>query len=78
MEGPTLAVQGLLSILLSLVFITLSWFSLQSFKFDLFFNRPNGAQAKILLIFISIALGHAVASFFMDYLGWSLMLKTFF
>ncbi|MBO8171993.1 MAG: DUF1146 domain-containing protein [Bacillaceae bacterium] len=71
-------IQAVISILLSLIFIALSWFALQTFKFDLFLHRPDGWQAKTLMILLSIVIGHGVANFFLDYLGWSLMLRSFF
>lgn len=66
---------GLVNIVLSLVFITISWWALQSFRFDLFVHSPRSAQAKVLQVLAAVALGHSVARFFMDYLGWSIMLK---
>lgn len=66
---------GLINIVLSLIFIAVSWWAIQTFKFDLFVKDHKGPQAKVLQILLSIALGHGVARFFMDYLGWSLMLK---
>lgn len=69
---------GLINILLSLVFITLSWWAVQSFRLDLFVKDYKSPQAKVLQILVSVALGHSVAKFFMDYLGWSLMLKQLF
>ncbi len=69
---------GLINIILSLVFIALSWWAIQSFRFDLFFKDIKSPQTKILQIMLSIALGHSVAQFFMDYLGWSIMLKQLF
>jgi uncharacterized integral membrane protein (TIGR02327 family) len=71
----SLGTTGLINILVSLVSILVSWWALQVFKFDLFVKRQTSAQAKVLQILLSIALGHEVAKFFMDYLGWSLMLK---
>ena len=69
---------GLINIFLSLVFIALSWWAIQGFRFDLFCKDLKGPQTKVLQILVSIALGHSVARFFMDYLGWSLMLKQLF
>lgn len=71
-------IQGLLGIVLNLIFIVVSWYALQSFKIDLFVKHVNGVQTKLLLILLSIFIGHGVASFFIDYLTWSLMLKTIF
>ncbi|MFT9849111.1 DUF1146 family protein [Aneurinibacillus sp. REN35] len=73
-----MAVAGMINILLSLVFIGLSFWALQAFRFDLFTVNPKGAQAKLLQIFLSIVIGHGIASFFSDYFGWTQMLRQFF
>jgi uncharacterized integral membrane protein (TIGR02327 family) len=71
----SLGTTGLINILITLVFIVISWWALQTFKFDLFVKKHNSAQSKVLQILLSVALGHQVAQFFIDYLAWSLMLK---
>ncbi|RKD23083.1 hypothetical protein BEP19_12725 [Ammoniphilus oxalaticus] len=76
--GLGMGADGLINIFISLVFITLSWWALQTLRFELFTNDYKGAQTRLLQILASIALGHGVARFFMDYLGWSLMLKQLF
>ncbi|RXT04381.1 DUF1146 family protein [Ammoniphilus sp. CFH 90114] len=69
---------GLINIFLSLIFISISWWAIQCFRLDLFVKDYKSAQVKALQILLSIALGHGVARFFMDYLGWSMMLKQLF
>lgn len=69
---------GFVSIILSLVFIWLSWWALQSLRFDVFLRNPNGAQAKLLQVMLSIVIGYEVSRFFLDYLGWSLVFGKIF
>lgn len=76
--NASFALSGVLNIVLVLVCIALAWWSLQSFRFDLFLKNPKGAQAKMLLILLSIALGYGVASFFIAYFGWATLLKELF
>ncbi len=71
-------VTGLLTILVSIVCIGLSWWALQAFRFDLFVKKADSAQAKLLQILLSIFIGAGVARFFMDYLGASLLLGHLF
>ncbi|WNC14511.1 DUF1146 family protein [Brevibacillus brevis] len=71
-------VYGFLSIVLNIVFIGLSWWALQSFRFEKILKRPNGAQAKLLQIFLSIVVGYEISRFFLDYLGWSLTFGNLF
>ncbi|MED0676103.1 DUF1146 family protein [Aneurinibacillus thermoaerophilus] len=73
-----MAVAGMINILLSLVCIGLSFWALQAFRFDLFVANPKGARTKLLQIFLSIFIGHGVASFFTDYFGWTQLLRQFF
>ncbi|WP_261808105.1 DUF1146 domain-containing protein [Paenibacillus sp. N3.4] len=45
---------------------------MQAFRFDVLLKRPKAAQAIMLQILLSIALGHLVASFIIQYLGLSM------
>ncbi|HZG83211.1 MAG TPA: DUF1146 family protein [Brevibacillus sp.] len=71
-------VYGFLSIILSIIFIGLSWWALQSIRFEKILKRPNGAQAKLLQIFLSIVIGYELSRFFLDYLGWSMVFGNLF
>ncbi len=71
-------ISAVLNIVLSVVFIGVSWWALQAFRFDLFVKKADSAQAKLLQILLSIFIGYGVARFFLEYLGWSLMLKDLF
>ncbi|WP_232697882.1 DUF1146 family protein [Brevibacillus daliensis] len=67
-----------MNITISIVCIGISWWALQSFRFDLFVKNPKGAQAKLLQILLAIVIGHGVSTFFFDYLGHSLLLNQLF
>jgi uncharacterized integral membrane protein (TIGR02327 family) len=71
-----IAFSSLGYIFLVLVCITLSWWALQQFRFDLLLKNPRSAPSKILQIFLSIALGYEVAKFIIDYFNWSSLLKV--
>lgn len=71
-------IYGFMSIILTIVFIGLSWWALQSLRFEKFVKNPNGAQAKLLQIFLSIVVGYEISRFFLDYLGWSLTFGNLF
>jgi uncharacterized integral membrane protein (TIGR02327 family) len=66
---------GIFSIILTVICIWIAWWALQGFRFDIFMRRPGGPQAKVLQILISVIIGYLVASFIIDYLEWSLVLK---
>ncbi|UYZ13931.1 DUF1146 family protein [Brevibacillus sp. WF146] len=71
-------IYGVVSIILTVLFIALSWWGLQAIRFDLFLKKPDSAQAKLLQILLSLVIGYEVARFFLDYLGWSLMIGHVF
>lgn len=69
---------SLLNIVIHLVFIAISWWALQSLRFDQIL-RPNRVfQARVLYILLSIAIGSSVSNFFLDYLLWSQQLPLIF
>ena len=70
--------QAIIHIFVNLMFLAITWYALQAFKFDLFVKNPNGAKAKTLQILLTIAIAHLVSSFFLDYLNWSTMLRYLF
>lgn len=67
----------LFNMLIYLITIGLSWWGLQEFRFDLFLKRPKSPAAKMLQIFLSIALGYLVGLFFIQYLGMSIQFGFF-
>jgi len=71
-------VSAVLNIIVSLLLIAVSWWALQAFRFDLFVKKPDSAQVKVLQILLSIFIGHGVTRFFLEYLGWSLLLNRLF
>ncbi|NEW08886.1 DUF1146 domain-containing protein [Paenibacillus sp. SYP-B3998] len=70
--------MNVVDIAVYIVCIGLSWWALQSFRFDVLLRRPKGAQAIMLQILLSIGLGHLVASFFIQYLGFSMGFSKLF
>lgn len=70
----TAAITGVVNIVITVLCIWLAWWALQTFRFDVFMRDPKGARAKMLMVLISIVLGHAVARFVIDYLQWSMLL----
>lgn len=78
MEPVSFALNGVVYITLVLISIGLSWWGLQQFRFDLFLKNPRSLPAKILMIFLSVALGYQVASFFISYFNWTLLIKGVF
>ncbi len=70
--------SSLVSMIVSLLCVVLSWWALQNLKLDLFIRYPKSPQGRLLHLLLAIVLGHFVAGFFLDYLSWSGMLRYLF
>ncbi|SFQ27576.1 DUF1146 family protein [Salibacterium halotolerans] len=70
--------DAILHITVNLIFLVIVWWSLQSFRFDVFLRNPEGPKAKLLMVLVTIALSHLVSSFFIAYLEGSLTLRYIF
>ncbi|MCL6456821.1 MAG: DUF1146 family protein [Gorillibacterium sp.] len=66
-----LAINGLTSILIMLVCVTLAWMGLQQLRFEQLLKQPKSFSAKVLQVFLAIALGYLVGKFITDYINWS-------
>ncbi|SCW58313.1 conserved hypothetical integral membrane protein [Paenibacillus tianmuensis] len=69
--SASMGLKGMINIVVVLVFIGVSWWALQELKLEMILRRPKSAQAKMLQILLSIALGYQIARFVIDYLEWS-------
>lgn len=79
MDGATsLAVNALINICFSLICIVFSWRILINIRFEEWMRIKKPIYTKLLLILLSIALGHQLATFFIDYLGWSRLISQVF
>ncbi|HEU5139667.1 MAG TPA: DUF1146 family protein [Bacillales bacterium] len=70
--------QALMYLVIQLFFLGVTWWALQSFRFDVLIRNPSGPRAKILMILVTIAIGSLVGNFFFDYLAQSLRLRYLF
>ena len=71
-------IAGIMNIIITVVCIWAAWWALQTIRFDIFMKSPKSAQAKLLMIMLSIGIGHTVARFVIDYLLWSTLIKGVF
>ncbi|WP_235946220.1 DUF1146 family protein [Saccharibacillus alkalitolerans] len=71
-------ISGILSMAISLGCIILAWWALQNLKLDLFIRHPQSPQGKMLHVLLAIVLGHFVANFILEYIGWSQLLRLSF
>ncbi|MEW4285836.1 DUF1146 family protein [Priestia koreensis] len=73
-SGP----QALITLISHLFFIALTWYALQGFQIERAMKPNRVAQARLLMIFLTIAIGSSVSNFFLDYLFWSQQLPNMF
>jgi len=70
--------SGVVSMIVSLLCVVLSWWALQNLKLDLFIRYPKSPQGRLLHLLLAIVLGHFVAGFILDYLNWSGQIRYMF
>nr|WP_209864345.1 DUF1146 family protein [Paenibacillus shirakamiensis] len=76
--SSSVGVNGLVAIIISLFCIAIAWWALQNLKLDLIIRHPKGPQGKLLQLLLAVILGHFVASFVLDYWGYTQMLRYMF
>ncbi|AHV99382.1 DUF1146 family protein [Paenibacillus sabinae] len=74
----SLGISGLMSMVVSLLCVALSWWALQNLKLDLIIRYPKSPQGRLLHLLLAIVLGHFVAGFLLDYLGYSVQIRHMF
>ena len=67
--------QSLMSILMYLFFIAISFFALQSLRLDQIFKKGMTFQIQLTYILLSIVIGSTVANFFIQFFSLSQSLK---
>lgn len=79
MDGATaFGFHALMNICLSLICIIFCWRVLINVRFEDWLRVKKPIHARLLLILLSIVFGHQLATFFIDYLGWSRLLSQLF
>lgn len=75
---PEFGQQALLSIISHLFFIVLTFWALGALNFEKLLKSNRVIQARLLYVFITIAIGSAISNFFLDYLLWSKQIPLLF
>ncbi|CAH1209710.1 MULTISPECIES: DUF1146 family protein [Paenibacillus] len=76
--SSAISTSGLVSMIVSLLCVVLSWWALQNLKLDLVIRYPKSPQGRLLHLLLAIVLGHFVAGFLLDYLSWSGQIRNMF
>jgi uncharacterized integral membrane protein (TIGR02327 family) len=70
--------QALISIFSHIFFTGVSFYALRAVMFDKWIRKHHVLQAQILYIFLSIAIGTTVSTFFLEISAWSRQLPYLF
>ncbi|MCI1881128.1 MAG: DUF1146 family protein [Sporolactobacillus sp.] len=70
--------QALISILIYLLVLVLTWWALQSLKIDLLFHKPQSGRSRVMMLLLAVAVSYPVARYILDYVNWSLMLPQIY
>ena len=62
-------VDAMIRIVSHLLFIYATFWTLQSIRLDQFFKMHYNRQVRLIVVFISIAIGFTVSSFFLEFLA---------
>ncbi|UOQ45360.1 DUF1146 family protein [Halobacillus salinarum] len=65
------AQDAVLSMISHIIFIIITWRVLQSLNFDGLFRKHRVFEARVLMIFLTIAIATTVSNFFLDLISWS-------
>lgn len=74
----SIGLMGVIRIVSHLFFICITWYILQGINLNAFIRKGRETEAKILLLFITLAIGGSVSRFFLDILQWSQDLNYLF
>ncbi|WP_194709728.1 DUF1146 family protein [Radiobacillus deserti] len=74
----TIGQQAAISIISHIIFIIFTWRVFQSVNFEPMFRKGRTAEATVVIIFLTIAVGTTVSTFFLNLLQWSEQLLYLF
>ncbi|MBD8032595.1 MULTISPECIES: DUF1146 family protein [Solibacillus] len=63
--------QAIINVLAYIIFIGMALYALQGLRIEQLFKKGKTFQIQLFYIFMSIAIGSAVADFFLNFLSWS-------
>ncbi|MFK4567415.1 DUF1146 family protein [Enterococcus sp. UD-01] len=62
-------IDALVRMVCHALFIYLSFWAMQSLRVEQFFKAYQTSQIRLLIVFISIAIGYTVSSFFLEFIA---------
>ncbi|MBM7551746.1 DUF1146 family protein [Thalassobacillus pellis] len=70
--------QAMIGMISHLIFIIITWRSLQAIKVDAWLRKGHVFEVRTLMILVTITIGTTVSNFFLDFLQWSQQLVHLF
>jgi uncharacterized membrane protein YwzB len=77
-QATSLGVSSLVNIVLSLSFITFTWWVLLRIRIEAILKIKEPWFAFIVMMILSIVIGHQLTLFFINYLDWSRLVGQVF
>ncbi|PXW92040.1 putative integral membrane protein (TIGR02327 family) [Streptohalobacillus salinus] len=62
--------QAIVNIISHFIFIIFTWRALQSLRVDQLIKKHKVAEARLLMVFLTITIGSTVSHFFIDLMQW--------
>jgi uncharacterized integral membrane protein (TIGR02327 family) len=62
----SIGLQAVISIISHIGFILISFYGLQSIRFEQFFKPNHIRQVQIVIVFLAIVMGYTVSQFFLE------------
>jgi uncharacterized integral membrane protein (TIGR02327 family) len=70
--------QALVSMIVHIMVFGITFWALQALQFEKFLRKNRVAQARLLYILLTIAIGSIVSNFLIDYYVWTQQLPFYF
>jgi uncharacterized integral membrane protein (TIGR02327 family) len=67
----TIGYFSIIGMLSHIIFIYITWMAIQSVNFDFIIRKNKVTEARILIIFLTIAIGTTVSNFVLNIIQWS-------
>ncbi|WP_239584282.1 DUF1146 family protein [Aquibacillus albus] len=74
----TMGQQALFGMISHIIFIIITWQVVQAVNIDPLLRKGRVFEARVFMIFLTIAIGTTVSNFFLDFLNWSQQLIFLF
>lgn len=74
----SLGLQAVLGLFSHIFFIGITFYAIQSFRFDQLFKKGHTFQIQLVYILLSIAIGSSVSNFVLEITNWSRQLPYLF